>query len=335
MNNADQAYAPARPLRWGILGTANISLSFMRGVAASQTSEVAAVASRDPAKAHAWAKAHGIPRAFGSYDALLQSGEVDAIYNPLPNSMHAEWTIAALRRALPVLCEKPLAANAAEARAIAQAAAETGLPVAEAFMYRFHPQWRRVRELLRDGAIGAVSALHSQFTFRLDDRAAICASPALAGGALMDVGCYCVNFSRLIAGGEPRWASAFERRAGVDDVLVGLLEFPGGVLAHFETAITNFERHRAEIAGETGAILLTTPWVPGDAPGRIVIRRPDVPDEEIIVAPADSYRLEAEDFVAACRGEAPPRWPIADGVANMAVIDALYASARERRAIRL
>ena len=329
------AYAATdRPLRWGILGTAEISLEVMRGIRAAAGSELRAVASRDEAKATAWAAEHGIPLAFGSYDALLASGEVDLIYNPLPNSLHAQWTIKALEAGHPVLCEKPLAVDAVEARAVAAVSARTGLPVAEGFMYRHHPQWARVAELLAAGAIGEVTSLDSRFTFLLDDLSANPASVEMAGGALRDVGCYCVHFSRMIAGCEPTWVSAFERRDGVDMLMVGLLEFPGGILAHFETSLATFERYQAEIAGTTGAITLAGPWIPGDGPATIVVTREGQEAQTIRVQPADSYQLEVEDFVAVCRG-ATARWPVADAVANVAVLDALFASARDRRAIRL
>lgn len=324
-----------KPYRWGILGTADISRRIIQALRAIQGCELRAVASRDPAKARAWAAEHGIPLAFGSYDALLQSGEVDFIYNPLPNSLHAEWTIKALEAGLPVLCEKPLAVDAAEARAIAGVAEKTGLHVAEGFMYRFHPQWDRALLLLRDGAIGEAVYLDSVFTFRLDDPSANPASAILAGGALRDVGCYCVNFSRLVAGAEPLRVSAFARYAAVDETLIGLLEFPGSLLAHFATGIAAYERHGAEITGTTGSLRLTRPWVPGDEPGRLVLSRENRPAEEILVPPVDSYRLEVEDFIAVATGAARPRWPLADAVANLVVLDALFASARELRVVSL
>jgi predicted dehydrogenase len=318
------------PPRWGILGTAEIAEQIIRGVREGGVSEVRAVASREIGRAREWARRHGIPLAFGSYDELLRSGEIDLVYNPLPNSLHAEWTIKALEAGLPVLCEKPLAANVKEARAIERAAAGAGLYVAEAFMYRFHPQWDVVCGLVRDGAVGKLSTLYSRFTFMLDDRSAHPASAALAGGALMDVGCYCVNFSRLIAGCEPVRIFAVEQRSTVDDTMVGLLEFPNGILAHFETSIANFERHGAEIAGTEGAISIDKPWAPGSTPARVTVRRHDAEPREIVVPPANAYRLEVDDFVRVCAGKIKPRWPIGDAVANMAVIDTLFLSARKK-----
>lgn len=336
MVQAQSTSAPTNRLRrWGILGTAQISTEFMRAARLSRRSVLRAVASRNDSKAREWARRYGIPLAFGSYDEMLQSGEIDLVYNPLPNSLHAKWTLRALEAGLSVLCEKPFTVNADEARAVQQVAVAKGLPVAEAFMYRHHPQWQKVAELLQSGIIGEVSSLHGQFTFLLDDRTLNPASVELAGGALMDVGCYCVHFSRMIAGCEPTWASAFENRAGVDNLLVGLLEFPNGILSHFETSIANFERHRAEIAGTAGSLLLTSPWVPGDKPATIQIHRPETAPEEIIIPAANSYQLEVDDFVAVCAGTTSARWPVADAVANMTVLDALFSSARERRAIRI
>jgi len=320
-------------VRWGILGTAEISLEFLRAVGRHPGCRVEAVASRDPARAEAWAEQNGIPRAFGNYDDLLTSGEVDLIYNPLPNSLHALWSIRALEAGCPVLCEKPLAVNAVEARQVEAVSRKTGLYAAEAFMYRYHPVYDRVRTLIRSGAIGTVSTLHSRFTFLLDDRSANPASRELAGGALMDVGCYCVHLSRMIAGCEPSRVSAFERRSTVDDILLGMLDFPNGILAQLETGIAAAERHGAEINGTAGTLVLEQPWHPGVQQAEIRVRRWGMHDEVFPVEGADPYFLEVEDFVSVCRGEREPRWTLRDAVNNMAVIDALYRSAREGRAV--
>jgi xylose dehydrogenase (NAD/NADP) len=319
-----------RPVRWGILSTANIGRALIRGIGMSASSCVQAVASREWTRANEWAKEHGLPRAFGSYEALLRSDEVDAIYNPLPNSLHAEWTIKALEAGLPVLCEKPFAVNAGEAEEMAAAAKRTGKLLAEAFMYRFHPMYDHILERLNEGAIGKVTSIRSCFTFQLKDRGNIRASSELVGGSLMDVGCYCVNLARRIAGCEPVRAHAFERRTTVDDTLLGTLEFPNGILCHFESSIENHPRSCAEIAGTEGMILIEKPWFPGEENARFVLRRGD--REELIQTPgADCYQLEVEDFVNAYRTHRPLRWPPEDAIANMAVIDALYASVREGR----
>jgi len=261
-----------KKLRWGILGTAAIAPAMVRGIRSSSNGTVAAVASRDAARAEQWAEAHGVPHAFGSYEALIGSGEVDVIYNPLPNSLHACWTIRALEAGLPVLCEKPFTANAAEARQVLAARDRTGQPVAEAFMYRFHPLYAAVLERVRDGAVGDVIGIQSTFTWFLDDRTEIPASAELAGGALMDVGCYPVNFARLITGGEPTRAAAFQRGKDIDDTFVGLLDFPNGVLAQIECSIESYERTRAEIVGTRGTLVIDAPWIPGEEQATFVVR---------------------------------------------------------------
>jgi predicted dehydrogenase len=285
------------------------------------------VASRAWTRASEWAREQGVPRAFGSYEELLQCPEVDAVYNPLPNSLHAEWSIKAIEAGKPALCEKPFAANAAEARQMVAAAKRTGMLLAEAFMYRFHPMYDRVLGLIEEGAIGSVVSICSAFTFLLSNRANIRASAALAGGALMDVGCYCVNLSRRIAGCEPQRVHAFERRTTVDDTLLGSLEFPNGILAQFECSIEDHGHSRAEITGTEGAIVIPSPWFPGEAEAQFTLRQRG--KEQVITTPgANTYQLEAEDFVAAFTKQAALRWGPEDAVANMAVIDALYESVR-------
>ena len=325
----------ADKLRWGILGAANIATEFVRAVKTSRISRVEAVASRDRSKARAWAESQGVPLSFGSYGELLKSGAVDLIYNPLPNRLHAEWTIRALEAGLPVLCEKPFTVDRAEALAVAKAAKKAGLHAAEAFMYRHHPIYDKVFEVLRSGMIGPVVSISSVFTFFLDDRNEIAASAELAGGALMDVGCYCVHLSRWDAGREPVRVAAMERRSSVDDQMMGLLDFPGGILARFETGIASAERHGAEISGTAGSIVLERPWHPGEKEARLIVRRWDQPDEVIAAPGANPYLLQADEFAAVCSGKQKPRWTVDDAIANMAVIDALYASAREGRIVEM
>jgi len=323
-----------RPVRWGILSTANIGRALIRGIGMTSSSCVQAVASREWTRASEWAKEHGLPRAFGSYEDLLRSGEVEAIYNPLPNSLHAEWTIKALEAGLPVLCEKPFAVNAEEAQEMAAAAKRTGKLLAEAFMYRFHPMYDHVLEWINGGEIGKVTSIRSCFTFCLSDRGNIRASGELAGGSLMDVGCYCVNLARRVAGCEPLRAHAFERRTTVDDTLFGTLEFPHGILCHFESSIENHPRSWAEIVGTEGMIFIENPWFPGEESARFILRRGDH-EEVVSTAGANCYQLEVEDFVNAYRTHQPLRWPPEDAVANMAVIDALYTSVREGRVVQV
>ncbi len=314
-------------VRWGILGTAKIARTFIKAMAECYDTRVQAVASREYTRALEWAKEQGIPRVFGSYQEMLDSAEIDCVYNPLPNSLHAEWTIKALEAGLPVLCEKPFAANAAEARRVADVAAQKRLPLGEAFMYRYHPQYDRIFGLIQDGALGVITTIRSAFSFRMHSRDSIIADAALAGGSLMDVGCYCVNLSRLVAGAEPIRVAAFERRTSVDDLMLGILEFPNNILAHLECGIESYARETAEIEGADGSILIPSPWLPGNERATFLLRRGD--REEVVNVPAaNSYALEIEDFVRACRTRDPLRWSIEDAIANMRVIDALYESAR-------
>jgi predicted dehydrogenase len=320
--------------RWGILGAASIAPAVIEGIRMGETGEVRAVASRDLGRAKSFAAKHDIPRAFGSYDELLRSGEVDIMYNPLPNSLHAEWTIKALEAGLPVLCEKPFTATTAEARTVAEVSRRVGVPVAEAFMYRFHPVYDEVMALVLQGAIGELQLIESCFTFYLEDRTGVAAAPELAGGALMDVGCYCVNFARLITGAEPSAAIATEKRTNVDDTFAGVLEFADGVLAQVQSSIGAHGRARAEIVGTQGAILLENPWFPGEEAGEIVLRR-GTDTERIRTRGANCYHLETEDFALAVREKRPPRWTVDDAIANMAAIEALAASARTGAAVAI
>jgi predicted dehydrogenase len=322
-------------IRWGILSTARINHAFLGGVGLCGDCCVQAVASREWTRANEYAKEHGIPRAFGTYEDLLSSGEVDAIYNPLPNSMHCEWTIKALEAGLPVLCEKPFASNVDEARQMAEASKRSGKLLAEAFMYRYHPVYDRILEVIHSNAIGQIVAIRVTQNFHMKDWATnIRASRELAGGATMDVGCYCINFCRRIVGVEPERVFAFERRGEVDNTLSGSLEFPDGTLAQFQVSMETNGYSRAEILGTQGLILMDQPFFPGRNDTSFTLRR-GTDDEVIRVSGVDCYALEVQDFVRALRANEPTRWPVEDAINNMAVIDACYRSAREGTAITL
>ena len=331
MSNAGRAI---EDLRWGVLGTAGIARTAIAGLRAAGAGRVEAVASRDAAKGRAWADELGIPLSFGAYDDLLHSGEVDLVYNPLPNTLHAEWTVKALEAGLPVLCEKPLALHASEGRSIADAARRAGLPVAEAFMYRFHPVFEAVRAAIARGVIGRPSTMRSAFTFLVDDDAATPASQGLGGGSLRDVGCYCVSLSRLLVGAEPIRATAVERRDHVDWTMLGILEFPGDFLAQFECSIENHERHEAEITGTEGTIRFPDPWFPGTESACWQLVQGER-QQAFEVPGADPYGLEALDFARAVATGTPPRWPISDAVAGLAAMDALFEAARSGRTVRV
>src|SRR5579884_3712182 len=227
---------PHQPLRWGILGTGNIARQFAGAFGTAQRSVLAAVGSRELSSAQTFARTHGIPEAFGSYDQVLASGDVDAVYVSLPNSMHHQWTIAALRAGKHVLCEKPIASNSAEAEEMFEVARRQGRVLMEAFMYRSHPQTLAVIEAVRAGAIGQVRLIRTSFCYRTMRIAGnIRFDPKLAGGALMDVGCYCTDFSRLIAGVEPTRvvATGQKHETGVDEIAGAVLEFPNQITASF------------------------------------------------------------------------------------------------------
>lgn len=315
-------------LRWGILGTASIADKIVNGIKKAGCGTVTAIASRDAAKARQWASKRNIPLSFGSYEALLKSGEVDVIYNPLPNRMHAEWTINALKAGLAVLCEKPLAMSASEARAVADVAKTTGLLVVEAFMYRYHPLWECVTKAVKNGQIGDPLSIHSVFAFRLDDESSIAASARLGGGSLMDVGCYPVHAARMVFGQEPVRAFAFERRRQVDDSLTGILEFPNGAVATIESSIESYERHQFQVSGTAGTIIVDKPWFPGEESSSFIMKREIEFEDRIVECDGDdAYRAQVLDFAKAVVKSQTPRWDVQDAVANMAVIDALFASA--------
>ncbi len=318
-------------IRWGILSTANIGRK--RVIPAMQQTRngiVAAVASRSLEKAEAFAASTGIPTAYGSYEELLNDPNIDAIYNPLPNSEHAAWSIACAEAGKPTLCEKPLASDASEAQRMVDAFTERGILFAEAFMYRFHPQTVHVKEMIDSGAVGQVTAMQSTFTFPITSEGNIRMSKALAGGSLMDVGCYCVNVMRLMTGEEPETIEA-QARVGmyndVDESLAGILVFPSGVIGHFDSGLRAYRTHTYEIRGTEGRIQVDSGFAmePDEQP---VVRhwRGDS-YQEIVIPAANHYTLMAEDFADALLNNRPPRFPGQDGVENMRVIDELLIAA--------
>jgi predicted dehydrogenase len=321
-------------IRWGILSTANIARArVIPAIKKSRNGEVRAVASRDLVRAQDFANANDIPLSYGSYEELIESAAVDAIYIGTPNSEHAVPAIKCAEAGKPTLCEKPLASNATEAAGMVEAFAEAGVLLAEAFMYRFHPQTDRVLEMLAEGAVGALHAIDAVFTFAVRDESNIRLSKALAGGALMDVGCYCVNAIRLLTSEEPHQLGAVARfgaESGVDESLAGIMAFPSGVVAHFDCGLRTFREHRYEIRGSAGRILVPESFVPSpDAETTIHHWDAEGHHHEITIPAADHYQLMVEDFAAALIDARPPRFAPEDAVINMAMIDTLLASAAE------
>jgi predicted dehydrogenase len=316
-------------LNWGLLSTARINAQFLAGCAGSDRVAVVAVASRDEARARRYADQHGIERAHGSYAALLEDPGVDAVYVSLPNSMHLEWTERALRAGKHVLCEKPMGRDPAAVAAAFALAAEQDLVLMEAFMYRHHPQTRRLTELVREQAVGPVRLIRATFGFNLTDRTDPRFVKEMDGGALMDVGCYCVNAARLLAG-EPIEVTAQQHLGGdgVDVQLVGTLRFAEGELGLFDCSFAAAPRDELEIVGDVGSLFLNDPWH-GREPA--IERRSAAAVEKISVPTANAYQLEAENFAAAVHGEAEPLLGRADAVGQAATIEALYAAAASGR----
>jgi len=324
---------PIVPVTWGIVSTANINRKFLAGAREAQNAEVVAVASRDLAVARGYAAAHGIERAHGDYDALLADPAVEALYIPLPNSMHVEWTVRALAAGKHVLCEKPLSRRAADVEHAFDVAEREGRLLMEAFMYRHNPQTARLLELLADGAVGRVRMIRAAFSFVARDPANVRLRAALDGGALMDVGCYCVSGARLIAG-EPLRVGA-EQALGGDGVEVAFaatLRFPGDVLAHIDAGLALAEREELEVTGDEGSLFLGDPWHCIEPV--IELRRADGV-RRIEVERVNSYRLEVENLSAAIRGEAPPLLGRDDALGQARAIEALYAAADSGETVEL
>ena len=324
-------------LRWGILSTADIGMQKVTpAIQRAADCEVVAIASRDGARARAAAKELGIPAAYASYEELLVADDVDAVYVPLPNDLHAPWTIAAVEAGKHVLCEKPLGMDAVEARSMADAAAAAGVTLAEAFMYRHHPTWVDAVRLVREGVIGELRAVQSWFSYFNDDPTNIRNHPEHGGGALMDIGSYCINLSRWLFAAEPVDVQGIVRRdpvMGVDTVTSALLGFEGGGQASFTCSIRTEPDQRVHIVGERGRIDIEIPFnIPPDRETRVRVTAggdpPVAPATEVrSYAAADAYTLQAEAFARAVLDDTDVPVPLADAIANQAVIDTILASA--------
>ncbi len=313
-------------MRLGLLSTARINDQIIGAAAETERVEIAAVASRDDAKSREYASAHGIPRAHGSYEALLEDGEIDAVYISLPNGLHHEWTMEALSAGKHVLCEKPYSRDPAEVEQAFDVADDAGLVLMEAFMYRHHPQTHVIERSIRDGALGTVLSVRSTFTFPLASLSDVRARPELAGGALMDVGCYCVSGSRLVAG-EPVSVLAEQvvGSTGIDMALFGTMRFRGEVVGQFEASFVAPQRQSLEVVGDDGVLVASAPWRT-DWPGDVRIRRGGA-EETLAVPTANAYTVELENMADAVEGMAPPLLGRADALGQARTIHALYRSA--------
>jgi xylose dehydrogenase (NAD/NADP) len=315
------------PLRWGLLSTARINDKLL----AAAPDRFVAVGSRDESRARAYAAEHRLERSYGSYEELLGDADVDVIYNPLPNGMHAEWTLAALQAGKHVLCEKPMSSNPAAVDEVFDVAAARGLIVAEAFMWRHAPQVALAQKLIADGAIGELRTLRAAFGFVLNRPDDVRFSSALDGGSLMDVGCYCVSGLRTLAGAEPERVQAEQVLGGdgaVDVRLVATLRFPGDVLALMDCGFDLYGRDELEAIGTHGTLFLDDPWH-GQEP-IVEVRSVDGIARHVVEAPS-SYLLEIEDFEAAVSGERAPLLGRADAVAQARTLAALRRAGESTR----
>jgi len=334
---------------FGILGAARIAASaLIPAIKKSSNAKVVAVAASEAGRARAYAAQYGIPKSYGSYDEMLADPEVHAVYNPQPNSLHAPLSIRALEAGKHVLCEKPFSLNAAEAIQVDQVAKRVGKVVMEAFMYRFHPQIQQAQDILRRGEIGELRLIRPSFSFMLENPLDIRMVKKLGGGALYDIGTYCVNVSRTFAGREPVEVFGLEDDTspdhpggGIDLNFLGLLDFGDGLRASFDCSFAQVFRQRVELVGSKGTLTLLDPYVPGrDSQGRDHGHGNLAPhlmlgSEAIPSLAADQYQLMVEHFVRAARGEEALKYPAEEAIQQMKALDALYRSAKEHRSIGL
>jgi len=332
--------APAPRVRWGILGAARIAME--RVVPATQAcprAQVVAIASRTLDKAQAAAARRSIPRAYGSYEQLLADPDVDVIYNPLPNHLHVPWSIRAMEAGKHVLCEKPIALDAAEARQLIAAQERTGKLVQEAAMVRTHPRWLGARQLVRDGRIGTLRAMTGFFSYYNDAPENVRNQPGIGGGGLLDVGFYPITMSRFIFEAEPlRVIGLLERdpRFGVDRLASAMLEYPDGAQATF-TCATQLSHHQwVDLYGTKGRIGIEMPWsMPDDRPSRLLVDDGLSLTKDTVVPvtfpPCNQWVIQAELFSQAVQQGGPAPIPIEDAVATMEVIDAIFRSVQSGR----
>jgi predicted dehydrogenase len=312
-------------VRVGLLSTAAINGALMGGARASDVAEVVAVASRDAGRARAYADEHGIPAAYGSYEELLAAGDVDAIYVSLPNSLHVPWAIRALEAGKHVLCEKPLSRHPADVERAFDVAERAGRVLMEAFMWRHTPQAQRLQELLP--RVGRLRIVRAAFSFSDREPGDVRLSRELEGGALMDVGCYCLSAIRLV-GGEPVSFGAAQVLGGdgVDVLFTGALGLPGDAVAHFDCGMTTVRRDDLEVAGTDGSLFLDDPWHSREPV--IELRAPDGSlQERIECEPINPYACELRELAAVAAGEREPRFGRADAVAQATAIARCYEAA--------
>jgi predicted dehydrogenase len=321
-------------MRLGLLSTARINREILAGAAASDRVDVVAVASRDRARAERYAREHGLARAHGSYDDLLADTEIDAVYVSLPNGKHHEWAMRALCAGKHVLCEKPYSRDPTEVTDAFALAESVGCVLTEAFMYRHHPQMATVKRLVEEDQLGRLRLVHAVFSFQLDDESDVRLAPDLMGGALMDVGCYCISGARLVAGEPERVeGEAVIGPTGVDLAFYGMLRFSGDVVAQFDSSFVAPRRQELVLVGDEASLFLRAPWR-ADWGGAVEIHRDG--DVEYIDVPAlNAYELQLDNFADAIAGTAPALLGRDDALGQARTIDALYRAAETGVSITL
>jgi predicted dehydrogenase len=322
-----------KKVRWGILSTANIGMAKVTpAIQKSAHSEVVAIASRDLGKARAAADQLGIAKAYGSYEELFADPDIDAIYNPLPNHLHVPMTVAAARAGKHVLCEKPIALNAADAQALRQCPPDR--IVLEAFMVRFHPQWQRAREIIRSGELGEVRAINAVFTYFNADPANVRNQADIGGGGIMDIGCYPITAARYLFEGEPRRVVSLVERDetfGTDRLASVIADFGRGRQLNFICSTQTAGHQRVQVLGSKAKLEIIIPFnAPPDERTAITIDTGAPFDGSLarreILPAVDQYTEQAEAFALAVLGEKPLPWGIEDAIASMKVIDAVFES---------
>ncbi|OCX53086.1 NAD-binding protein [Mucilaginibacter sp. PPCGB 2223] len=329
-----------KKVRWGILSTAKIGLKqVIPAMQKSRLIEVAAIASRDASKAKQAADGLKIAKAYDSYEALLADPDIDAVYNPLPNQLHVPYAIKALQSGKHVLCEKPIGMDASDAQKLIEAAQQyPKLKVMEAFMYRFHPQWQKAKAIVEQGLLGEVKTIHAFFSYFNADANNIRNKPETGGGALMDIGCYCISFPRFIYGSEPEKVVAtayFDAVLKTDTLTSGILDFGGGKSATF-TCSTQLEPYqRVHIFGTKGKLEIEIPVnaIPGKKARLWLQTNREI--KEIKIEKVNQYTLQGEAFSKAILHDTPVPAPLTDALDNMRVIDAIFKSAKEGKWIRI
>ncbi len=320
-------------LNWGLLSTARINRALIPPLQVSKRNHLLAVASRSQETANSYAKEKKIARAYGSYEALLADPDIDVIYNPLPNHLHAEWTIKAVEAGKHVLCEKPLALNVGEVDAIKAAARKYGRVVAEAFMYRHHPQTLQVQEMVQSGSLGALKLVRGSFSFVLSREGDVRLNPEWGGGSIWDVGCYPISYTRTVLGENPLEVFGWQvtGQTGIDDTFVGQMRFKEDVHAQFDSSFVIPFHAFMEIVGSEGTLSIPHPFKPGEKENLYLTRGEKT--ETIKVKGQELYIGEVEDMADAILRGKDPRVSLDDSRANVAVIVALLESARTGRPV--